>query len=105
MIHILNRYFETMGAIIDGHGGYIDKYMGDGLMVIFGLDRTMRSDYARQAVSAARGIVQALPGFNQYMRYADTLQPRVLDRRGHSFRNRDPGKPGFSQEEGIHRTW
>jgi class 3 adenylate cyclase len=68
VIHILNRYFETIGAIIDGHGGYIDKYMGDGLMVIFGLDRTTRSDHARQAVSTARGIIQALPGFNQYMR-------------------------------------
>lgn len=69
VIHILNRYFETMGAIIDGNGGYIDKYMGDGIMVIFGLDRTAGNDHhARQAVSAARDIVKALPGFNQYVR-------------------------------------
>ena len=68
VIHILNRYFETIGAIIDSHGGYIDKYMGDGIMVIFGLDQNAGSDHARQAVSAARSIVQALPGFNQYVR-------------------------------------
>jgi class 3 adenylate cyclase len=68
VIHILNRYFETIGAIIDSHGGYIDKYMGDGIMVIFGLDRKAGSDHARQAVSAASSIVQALPRFNQYVR-------------------------------------
>ena len=68
VIHILNRYFETIGAIVDGHGGYIDKYMGDGIMVIFGLDRNAGPDHARQAVSAAGSIVRALPGFNQYLR-------------------------------------
>lgn len=67
VIHILNRYFETIGAIIDRHGGYIDKYMGDGIMVIFGLDRTVEGDHARQAVSAARNIALALPEFNRYL--------------------------------------
>jgi adenylate cyclase len=39
IIHILNRYFETIGEIIDQNEGFIDKYMGDGIMVIFGLDK------------------------------------------------------------------
>ena len=68
VIHILNRFFETIGAIIDRHGGYIDKYMGDGIMVVFGLDRTMSGDHARLAVSAARDIVRALPEFNEFLR-------------------------------------
>jgi class 3 adenylate cyclase len=68
VIHILNRYFEIIGAIIDRHGGYIDKYMGDGIMVIFGLDQTVGSEHARLAVSAAGSIVQALPDFNRYLR-------------------------------------
>ncbi|MHB8846704.1 MAG: adenylate/guanylate cyclase domain-containing protein [Nitrospirota bacterium] len=68
VIHILNRYFETIGAIIDRHGGYIDKYMGDGIMVIFGLDRSAGGDHARLAVSAARSIARALPEFNRYLR-------------------------------------
>jgi len=67
VIHILNRYFETIGAIIDRHGGYIDKYMGDGIMVIFGLEQTARSEHARLAVSAARSMVGALPEFNRYL--------------------------------------
>lgn len=68
VIHILNRYFETIGAIIDRHGGYIDKYMGDGIMVVFGLDRTVGNGHARQATIAARDLVRALPEFNQYLK-------------------------------------
>ncbi len=68
VIHILNRYFETLGVIIDRHGGYIDKYMGDGIMVIFGLDRTIKEHSARLAVSAARDMVRALPEFNHYLK-------------------------------------
>ncbi len=67
VIHILNRYFETLGAIIDRYGGYIDKYMGDGIMVVFGLDRTMKEPASRLAVSAALEMLEALPGFNQYL--------------------------------------
>jgi class 3 adenylate cyclase len=68
VIHILNRYFETIGAIIDRHGGYIDKYMGDGVMAVFGLDRTVDGNHARMAVAAARSIAGALPEFNSYLR-------------------------------------
>ena len=67
VIHILNGYFETVGAIIDRHGGYIDKYMGDGIMVIFGLDRTVGGDHAGLAVSAAGEMALALPEFNRYL--------------------------------------
>ncbi len=68
VIHILNRYFETMGAVIDRWGGYIDKYMGDGIMVTFGLDRALQEHSARLAVSAARDMVRLLPEFNGYLR-------------------------------------
>lgn len=68
VIHILNRYFETIGGVIDRHGGYIDKYIGDGIMAVFGLDRTAVADHARLAVSAARDLVRALPAFNEYLK-------------------------------------
>ncbi len=67
VIHILNRYFETLGAIIDRQGGFIDKYMGDGIMVIFGLDRSAQEHSARLAVGAARDMARALPEFNRYL--------------------------------------
>lgn len=41
VIELLNRYFSKMSEIIDKHGGVIDKFMGDSIMVLFGaLDRT-----------------------------------------------------------------
>ncbi len=68
VIHILNRYFETIGTIIDRYGGYIDKYMGDGIMVVFGLDRVLSEPSARLAASAALDVMEALPEFNEYLR-------------------------------------
>jgi class 3 adenylate cyclase len=67
VIHILNRYFEAIGGIIDTYGGYIDKYMGDGIMVIFGLDREMKEGHAVLAAHAALGIREALGEFNEYL--------------------------------------
>ncbi len=67
VIHILNRYFEAIGGIIDTYGGYIDKYMGDGIMVIFGLDREMKDDHAILAARAALGMQEELGEFNEYL--------------------------------------
>ena len=36
VIELLNRYFSKMSDIIDKHGGIIDKFMGDSIMVLFG---------------------------------------------------------------------
>jgi adenylate cyclase len=36
VIHALNRYFFRVEAVIRAHRGYIDNYMGDGLLAIFG---------------------------------------------------------------------
>lgn len=36
VIHALNRYFQRVEGIIRSRGGYVDNYMGDGLLAIFG---------------------------------------------------------------------
>ncbi|MCR9141090.1 MAG: 2Fe-2S iron-sulfur cluster-binding protein [bacterium] len=38
VIHVLNRYFRKMGEAILANHGFIDKYMGDGIMAIFGIE-------------------------------------------------------------------
>ena len=48
----LNEYFEEMSEIIFRHGGTIDKYIGDGLLVFFG-DPIDQEDHSLRAVSAA----------------------------------------------------
>jgi adenylate cyclase len=50
VIHSLGRYFQRMDPVIRRHGGYIDNYMGDGLMAIFGADDAPGA--ARRAVEA-----------------------------------------------------
>lgn len=67
VIHVLNRYFEQIGNVIDNFGGYIDKYMGDGIMVVFGLDHEIKENHAVLAASAAVGMENALQEFNEYL--------------------------------------
>ncbi len=49
---LLNDYFEEMTQIVFRHGGTIDKFIGDGLMVLWG-DPLPGEDHALQAVNCA----------------------------------------------------
>ncbi len=68
IIHILNRYFEAVGHCINENGGYIDKYMGDGIMAIFGLDKEFQSKSSYLAVNTALSMIHALNEFNIYLK-------------------------------------
>ena len=57
-VFVLNRYFEAMGTAIERAGGRVDKFIGDGIMALFGLARRARSGGAgrprRRAADGAR---------------------------------------------------
>ncbi|MDR2455888.1 MAG: adenylate/guanylate cyclase domain-containing protein, partial [Deltaproteobacteria bacterium] len=36
VVDMLNRYFETMNTAIERFDGYVDKFMGDGIMAVWG---------------------------------------------------------------------
>ncbi len=64
VIQMLNNYFAAMNKIIKQYGGMIDKYMGDAVMVIFGLPNSAADDAAR-AVACAIEMQNAMEQVNR----------------------------------------
>ena len=52
VIALLNRYFSRMCEVIFRYQGTIDKFMGDGIMVLFGAPETGRDDLVRAIACA-----------------------------------------------------
>ena len=57
---LLARYFERMKAIVERHGGTVEKFIGDAVMAVFGVP-TLHEDDALRAVRAAAEMRDALP--------------------------------------------
>lgn len=64
VIHALNRYFYRMEAIIRNRRGYVDNYMGDGLLAIFGTARTETAPL--DAVLAGMEMLDAVEKLGPY---------------------------------------
>ncbi|HMV43556.1 MAG TPA: adenylate/guanylate cyclase domain-containing protein, partial [Leptospiraceae bacterium] len=67
-IHILNRYFNRMGAAVLENDGYIDKYIGDGLMALFGLKEEDPDMICLKAIKAALSMIEELNDLNRYLK-------------------------------------
>lgn len=61
---ILNRYFAAMGEAIEEAGGHVDKFIGDGVMALFGVNETY-AEGCRKAVDAAIRMSRRLEVLNQ----------------------------------------
>ena len=55
----LNRYFARMTEIAQRHGGFVDKFIGDGILAVFGAPLA-QGRHAEAAVQAALDMVAAL---------------------------------------------
>jgi len=64
VVEILNEYFTRVANVIFEHGGTLDKYLGDGVMALFGAPISKGND-AENAVRAALGIRDLLDDFNR----------------------------------------
>ena len=42
---LLARYFERMKAIVESHGGTVEKFIGDAVMAVFGIPRRTRTTH------------------------------------------------------------
>src|SRR3977135_4017134 len=61
--HLMSRYFEEMQAILQRHGGTVQKFIGDAIMAVFGVP-TVHEDDALRAVRAAAEMRDRLPGLD-----------------------------------------
>src|SRR5438132_1620604 len=61
---VLNHYFGRMEKVLEGHGGTVEKFIGDAIMAVFGLPRAHEDD-AMRAVRAAADMQKALAELNE----------------------------------------
>ncbi len=66
VVFLLNRYFRATGQAVEAAGGRLDKFIGDGVMAIFGLNQDPQTA-CRQALDAARRMALALDDLNEAM--------------------------------------
>ena len=59
VVATINRLFERVVPIIHSHGGHVDKFVGDGLLAVFGAPRRL-ADHADNALAAAIEIDRAV---------------------------------------------
>ena len=62
-VFLLNRYFEVMEQAIRRHDGVVDKFLGDGIMALFGASSAPERG-SRDALLAAGTMLDALEGLN-----------------------------------------
>lgn len=96
VVHVMNRLFLRIGEAVLGNAGYIDKYLGDGLLALWGIDGGAPSDLILSAVRAAllmQHTVRELsahltPHFdaNLSIRVGIHFGPAIIGRIGHPAR-------------------
>ncbi len=64
VVFLLNRYFDAVGGAIESVGGHIDKFIGDGVMAVFGIRRPI-GEACRRALAAARAMSENLQQLNE----------------------------------------
>jgi len=64
VVSFLNEYFSMMVDVVFEHNGWIDKFIGDALMVIFGIPVKADDDAARAVVTGLR-MKEAVMRFNE----------------------------------------
>ncbi|MDX6386390.1 MAG: hypothetical protein QOD85_192, partial [Gaiellaceae bacterium] len=60
---VMSRWFERMSAVLESHGGTVEKFIGDAVMAVFGIPE-LHEDDALRAVRAASELRRALADLN-----------------------------------------
>jgi len=65
--NVMERYFEVARNVVEGHGGTVEKFIGDAVMAVFGVP-TVHEDDALRAARAAAELRDGLRGINEDLR-------------------------------------
>ena len=67
VVFLLNQFLGRMSETIEDTGGFVDKFMGDGIMAIFGMDEGVEAG-ASKALAAARAMGGVMDSLNASLR-------------------------------------
>jgi len=95
---LLNRYFAAMGDTIEQSGGHLDKFIGDGVMALFGLNKPIEEGCA-DAIRATQKMAQKLDELNQSL--ADDLDEPLRIGIGVHSGTAIVGKMGYKQASSL----
>jgi adenylate cyclase len=63
LIAVLEPFFSRMTTLVHEHGGFVDKFLGDGVMALFGAPEAC-DDHLQQALTCAARMQQAMLDIN-----------------------------------------
>lgn len=98
VVFVLNQYFELMGQAIEAAGGHVDKFIGDGIMALFGMDGDL-SRACRGALQAARLMEASLAELNRRLEHdlPEPLDMGIAIHCGHVI----AGRMGYGSTVGL----
>jgi class 3 adenylate cyclase/tetratricopeptide (TPR) repeat protein len=75
---VMSRYFGEMQAVLERHGGTVEKFVGDAIMAVFGVPVTHEDD-ALRALHAASEMRERLTSLNDELQqqWAASLRLRI----------------------------
>lgn len=80
VVFALNRYYNKIGDIILSLDGYLDKYIGDSIMAIFGIKKNKPTlEFCIDSVYCALKIQEITKEFNEYLKnnFNEEFQIRI----------------------------
>src|SRR3546814_20944494 len=76
VMRLLADYQARLGPLLQAHGGSIDKFLGDGIMITFGAARAIRT-HAADALHAVAAAMTAVDDWNRHRAAEDRKSTRL----------------------------
>ena len=102
LVRMLTEYFNLATGVLARYGGVIDKFMGDGIMVLWGAPADLK-DAAYRACLAALQLHIEMGALNRKRR-ADGAA-RISHPHRHPYRRGDRGGAGLERPAVLHGPW